>query len=75
MKISEIRELSLDEMQSKITETRKEIMELRFSHAALKLESPAKLRSARKKLARILTIQTEKQKKEEVGAKHRLADS
>jgi large subunit ribosomal protein L29 len=59
MKVKEIRELSPEELQSKIAETRKEIMELRFQHAALKLESPVKLRTARRKLAQMLTLQTE----------------
>ena len=63
MKVAEIRELSPEELEIKITETRKEVMELRFQHAALKLESPVKLRMARRKLARMLTLQSEEDKK------------
>jgi len=62
MKVSEIRELSHEELSAQIDETRKNIVELRFQHALRKLESPAKLRLARKKLAQLLTIVTEKQK-------------
>jgi large subunit ribosomal protein L29 len=62
MKVSEIRELSAEELTAQIDETRKNIVELRFQHALRKLESPAKLRLARKKLAQLLTIVTEKQK-------------
>jgi large subunit ribosomal protein L29 len=59
MKATEIRELTPEDLEAKIAETRKEVMEFRFQHAALKLESPVKLRLARRKLARMLTLQTE----------------
>lgn len=60
MRIREMRELSADELQSNVNDTRKELVELRFQHAMRKLESPAKLRQARKRLARLLTVQTQK---------------
>jgi large subunit ribosomal protein L29 len=60
MKVKEVRELSHDELVSRIADTRKQIVEMRFALAVRKLESPAKLRNARKSLARLLTIQSEK---------------
>jgi large subunit ribosomal protein L29 len=60
MRVRDIRELSGDEVKTKINETQKEIVELRFQLAARKLESTAKLRNARKRLARLLTIETER---------------
>jgi ribosomal protein L29 len=68
MKISEIRELTGEELTARIDETRKNIVELRFQHALRKLESPAKLRLERKKLAQLLTIVTEKQSADKKGA-------
>jgi large subunit ribosomal protein L29 len=70
MRIREMRELSREELQTKIGDTRKELLDLRFQFAARKLESTAKLSTTRKRLARLLTIQTENQNKEhaEVGA-------
>ena len=62
MKVSEIRELSHDEIRARIDDARKNIVEMRFALAVRKLESPAKLRTARKRLAQLLTIQTEKSK-------------
>jgi large subunit ribosomal protein L29 len=62
MKTSEIRELSHDELRARIDDARKNIVEMRFALAVRKLESPAKLRTARKRLAQLLTIQTEKSK-------------
>jgi large subunit ribosomal protein L29 len=60
MKVREIRELSADELKSKIDDTRKTLVEMRFALAQRKLESPAKLRTTRRRLAQLLTIQTEK---------------
>jgi len=62
MKIKDMRELQLAEITARIEETRKQIIELRFQLALRKLDSPAKLRTARKTLARLLTIQTERQR-------------
>jgi large subunit ribosomal protein L29 len=79
MKVREIRELNHDDIKSRIEDTRKSLVDLRFQLAMRKLESPAKLRQTRKLLARLLTIQSEKTdaeigvksnvKKEEVAAK------
>jgi large subunit ribosomal protein L29 len=79
MKVREIRELNHDDIKSRIEDTRKSLVDLRFQLAMRKLESPAKLRQTRKTLARLLTIQSEKTdaeigvksniKKEEVAAK------
>lgn len=63
MRIREMRELSDEDLRSRVGETHKEIVELRFQLAARKLESPAKLRLARKRLARLLTVQTEKSRR------------
>jgi len=60
MKVKELRDLATEELQVKINDTRKQIVDMRFQLAMRKLESPAKLRTARKDLARLLTIQTEK---------------
>lgn len=66
MRVHEIRELAKEDFSTQISDTRKEIVELRFQLAARKLENPAKLRAARKRLARLLTIQSENEK----GIKH-----
>jgi large subunit ribosomal protein L29 len=60
MKVKEVRELGNEDIQAKIAETRKQIVDMRFLHAMRKLESAAKLRTAKKTLARLLTIQTQK---------------
>lgn len=60
MKVREMRELSGDELKARIDDTRREIVELRFQHAARKLENTAKLRLARRRLAQLLTVQGER---------------
>jgi large subunit ribosomal protein L29 len=62
MRVREMRELSGDELRTKIDDTRKEMIELRFQLATRKLENPAKLRLAKQRLSRLLTIQTESSK-------------
>jgi large subunit ribosomal protein L29 len=61
MKVKEIRELHAEEIKAKAVDARKEIVDLRFQLAMRKLDSTSKLRNAKKKLARLLTIQTEKE--------------
>ena len=60
MRVREMRELSPEELNARIDETRQTIVDLRFQLALRKLESPAKLRLERKKLAQLLTVATEK---------------
>ncbi len=65
MKIKEMRELSQEELNTQVADTRKEIVSLRFAHSLRKLESTAKLRQTKKRLAQLLTIITEKADKSE----------
>jgi large subunit ribosomal protein L29 len=59
MKVKEIRDLSPEDIKNKINDMHREIVNLRFQMAAHKLESPSKLRLARRTLSRLLTIQTQ----------------
>jgi large subunit ribosomal protein L29 len=62
VKASEIRELTAEEIKTRLLETNKEIVHLRFQLAARKLENVSKLAQARKNLSRLLTIQSEKER-------------
>jgi ribosomal protein L29 len=64
MRLHEMRELNADDLKAQITDTRREIVSLRFQLAALKLTNPAKLKGARKQLSRLLTIQGENARNE-----------
>jgi large subunit ribosomal protein L29 len=56
----QIRKLSDEELQEELSKSQKELMTLRFSAAAKQLADPNQLRSMRKQVARIMTIQTER---------------
>ena len=60
MRVREMRELSSEDINSRLEEARKELIELRFQHASRKLESPAKIGNTRKRVSRLMTIQSEK---------------
>ena len=59
-KISDIRELSLDELERKVIELRHESLNLRLQKSTGQLENTARLRTVRREIARILTVVTEK---------------
>ena len=61
MKVSEIRELSVDELQTREKDLDDQIFRLRIQKSMGQLEAPAKVRELRKDLAKIKTILSEKQ--------------
>ena len=63
MKTKDIRQLTLDDVRLRIEETRKQIVELRLQKATKKLTNLAAVQTARRTLARLLTIESEEQRK------------
>ena len=59
MKAQEIRDLSEKERQEKVSDLSQEIFNLRFQLATGKIENPSRLKSLRRDIARIKTIQRE----------------
>ncbi len=62
MKTSEIRQMTDAELAVKLDDIRKEHLNLRFGRATQQLESNAKIRAARRDIARMLTIMGEKKR-------------
>ena len=60
MKISQIRELSSDELKARSREIQKEMLNLRIQKTLGQLENKCAIRNARRERARILTILTER---------------
>ena len=60
MKARQLRDLSNDELERKLAETRQELFNLRFQDATGALENTARLKLAKREIARILTVQTER---------------
>lgn len=63
MKPQEMRMMSQEELSAKEKELMRELFNFRMQSHMGQLESPAKLRSVRKDIARIKTIITEKEKR------------
>jgi large subunit ribosomal protein L29 len=61
MKAKQLRDLSDEELDKKMAETRKELFQLRFQTATGALENSARLRGAKREIARILTIKNERE--------------
>ena len=66
MKISEIRELSNEEINAKLKESKEELFNLRFQQATGNLENPSRIRDLRHTVARLKTVLRERELKEEV---------
>lgn len=60
MKASEIRELSAEELEKKLTDLKKELFNLRFQHAINQLDNPHKIDDVKRDIARVMTILHEK---------------
>jgi large subunit ribosomal protein L29 len=56
-----LRELSDDELDHRLAERRQELFNLRFQSVTGSLENIARLKLTKREIARILTVQTERQ--------------
>jgi large subunit ribosomal protein L29 len=61
MKASELRELSLEELEHKLSDMTQELFNLRFQRATDQLENTTRLRQTRREIARIKTVLGEQQ--------------
>ncbi|MGH7680266.1 MAG: 50S ribosomal protein L29 [Gemmatimonadaceae bacterium] len=62
MRAEEIREMTLDDIKSRVAELEEERFRLRFRSATEPLENPLRLRTIRRDIARLKTVMTEKAK-------------
>ena len=60
MKANEIRAMSAEELQKKLTELKDELFHLRFQLAINQLDNPHKITAVKKDIARVMTILQEK---------------
>ncbi len=65
-KASSFRELSEEELVQRMTDTRKEMFNLRVQQAIGQLENPSRIRHLRREVARLETVSTERRKAKEV---------
>ena len=61
MKATEIRSLSVEELEKKLADLKKDLFMLRMQHATNHLDNPTKISAARRDIARVKTVLREKQ--------------
>jgi large subunit ribosomal protein L29 len=59
MKMSELRELSQEDLNKKETNLREDLFRMKFQHGIRRLENPMRISQIRKDIARIHTIKNE----------------
>lgn len=61
MKVSDIREFTDSEIVERIKEEEDMLLKMYFNHAITEIESPAKIRSSKRAIARMKTVQRERE--------------
>jgi len=60
MKPNEIRNLTVEEITAEVDKRREEILDLRIQSAVGQSSNPRRIRSARREIARLMTVANEK---------------
>jgi large subunit ribosomal protein L29 len=61
MKATQLRDMTDEELERTLAERRQELFNLRFQSATGALENPARLKLAKREIARILTVRNERE--------------
>ena len=61
MKATEIRNLSVEELDKKLADLKKDLFMLRMQHATNHLDNPTRISAVRRDIARVKTVLREKQ--------------
>ena len=69
MKVSEIRDMSMEEMLRKLGDLKQEFFNLRFQHETGQLENPQKMKQTKRDIAKVKTIIKEFQSTTDAGQK------
>ncbi len=60
MKASELKELTTEQLEAKLSELKTELFNLRFQHAINQLENPHKIVDVKHDIARVMTVLRQK---------------
>ena len=63
MKANKVRELSVEELETKLKDLKAELFNLRFQHATNQLDNPLRLSAVKKDIARVKTVLRERELK------------
>jgi len=61
IKANAMRDMSVDEINQRVTELREELFNLRFRNSMKQLDNPLKIREGRREMARLITVLREKE--------------
>jgi large subunit ribosomal protein L29 len=61
MKAQQLRDMTDEELEQALADRRQELFNLRFQSATGALENPARLKLAKREIARILTVRNERE--------------
>jgi len=61
MKTKELRELSVEQLNEKVLELKKDLFNLRLAHATNQLDNPTKIADVKRDIARIKTVLRERE--------------
>ena len=64
VKPATMRDMSVDEINTRLGELREELFNLRFRNSMKQLDNPVKIRESRREMARLLTVLNEKEPKQ-----------
>ena len=56
MRVKEVREMSVVELQDKLNDLKAELFNLRFQLAVNRLDNPMRIKAVKKDIARVMTI-------------------
>ncbi|WP_347489939.1 50S ribosomal protein L29 [Desulfoscipio sp. XC116] len=65
MKAKELRDMTVEELQKKMNDTKDELFRLRFQLATGQLDNPMRIKEVRRNIARVITVIRER----EIGIK------
>ena len=61
MKATEIRKMSVSDLEAKLADLKKDLFQLRLQHATNQLDNPLKIAETKRDIARIKTVIREKE--------------
>ncbi len=64
MKMNEMRDMTLQELEAKERDMAEELFNMKLRHGLAQLDNPLNIRKARRDLARIKTLMTERQQEQ-----------
>ncbi len=67
MKAQDLRDMTIEELEEQLAERRQELFNLRFQAATGAVENTARLKHAKREIARILTVRHERAAGLEIG--------